>query len=162
MITNRLFIIQAKLLEKIAEYGNKEIERDYPLAWEIIHMASCGKIGQLLASGRQIDPELAAIACSVHDYGRIVTGKQANHAQNGYQPLQAFLRECDQFTDEEIEVVVQAAQNHSNKDEIGTKMDELVKDADVLDCYQYGEKMDRPGRHERLLKVLSEFPSASL
>ncbi|MBP1765748.1 MAG: hypothetical protein H6Q65_2806, partial [Firmicutes bacterium] len=32
MITNRLFIIQAKLLEKIAEYGNKEIERDYPLA----------------------------------------------------------------------------------------------------------------------------------
>jgi len=154
---NRIFMIQSKLLEKIATYENTEIIRDYPLAWEKIHMASCGTIGQLLANKRQIDPELAAIACSLHDYGRIVTGKQANHGENGYGPLKLFLAESGHFREDEIEIVAQAARQHSNKSQIGTPMEEVVKDADVLDCYQYGQTLERPEQRERLQTIITEL-----
>lgn len=154
---NRIFTIQSKLLDKIAEYETVGIEREYSMAWEKVHMASCAKIGQLLAMKRQVDPELTAIACSLHDYGRIVTGKQANHAENGYEPLKIFLVECGQLTEDEIEIVAQAARKHSSKKEIGTPLEEIVKDADVLDCYQYGQTLERPEQRERLKKVLAEF-----
>lgn len=154
---NRIFMIQSQLLDKIDEYANTGIKRDYPVAWEKIHMASCGKLGQLLANKRQVDPELATIACSLHDYGRIVTGKQANHGENGYAPLQIFLRECGGFTADEIEILAYAAKQHSNKKQIGTLLEEIVKDADVLDCYQYGQTLERPEQRERLKTVLAEL-----
>ncbi|MEW6666901.1 MAG: hypothetical protein AB1512_16990 [Thermodesulfobacteriota bacterium] len=34
---------------------------------------------------REVDAELAVLACSVHDYGRIVTGKQDNHPAAGFE-----------------------------------------------------------------------------
>lgn len=154
---NRIYVIQAKLLDEIAKQTKSDMERDYPLAWEKIHMVSCSKIGQLLAIKRQVDPEMAAIACALHDYGRIVTGKQVNHAPNGYLPLKDFLSECGLFSVEEIEICAQAAKNHSNKQEIGTKIEEIVKDADVLDCYQYGQTLERPEQRERLVAVLAEL-----
>jgi uncharacterized protein len=40
-----------------------------------------------MALERDVDPEMAACACAVHDYGRIVTGKQAGHAEAGYMSL---------------------------------------------------------------------------
>lgn len=154
---NRIFRVQSKLLEEIANYEKLGIERDYPIAWEKIHMASCAAIGQILANKRQVDTELAAIACSLHDYGRIVTGKQTNHAENGYEPLKAFLATCDDFSAEEIEALARAAKHHSNKHEVGTPLEEIVKDADVLDCHQYGQTLARPEQRERLKNVLAEL-----
>jgi uncharacterized protein len=154
---NRMFEVQVKLLEKIAEFTKNDIERDETLDWERVHLISCGKIGQILAIKRGVDPELAGIACSVHDYGRIVTGKQKNHATNGYEPLKTFLADHGVFSQEEIEVLAQATKNHSSKNEIGTQIEEIVKDADVLDCYQYGLPLEREEQQRRLEKVLKEL-----
>ena len=154
---NRIYVIQANLLAEIDKQAEHGMERDYPLAWERIHMASCSKLGQLLAVKRRVDPEMAAIACTLHDYGRIVTGKQVNHAPNGYLPLKALLQEYGLFTAGEIEILAQAAKNHSNKQEIGTPLEEIVKDADVLDCHQYGQTLERPEQRARLAAVLAEL-----
>lgn len=154
---NRIFTTQVKLLNKIALQENQEISRDYPLAWERIHLASCAKIGQLLAIKRHVDPELAAIACSVHDFGRIVTGKQAGHADDAYLPLKEFLTASGDFTAVEIEALAQAAKNHSNKQDVGAPLEEIVKDADVLDCHQYGQLLERQEQRDRLEKVLTEL-----
>ena len=154
---NRIYDIQAKLLDEIEKYAGLGDERDYPLAWEKIHMASCAKIGQLLAEKRGADPEMAAIACALHDYGRIVTGRQANHAANGYLPLRDFLERTGGFSTEEIEVLALAAKHHSSKNEIGTVIEEIVKDADVLDCHQYGQTLERPEQRQRLAAVLAEL-----
>lgn len=154
---NRIFTIQSMLLGKIEEQESRQMERDYPLSWEKLHLASCAKLGQLLALKRQVDPEFAAIACSLHDYGRIVTGKQANHAVNGYEPLKKFLEESGQFSAEEIELLASAAKNHSSKQEVGTPIEEIVKDADVLDCYQYGQALERTEQRERLIQVRAEL-----
>ncbi|EAX48394.1 metal dependent phosphohydrolase [Thermosinus carboxydivorans Nor1] len=158
---NKILLVQSKLLNKINQYKHIA-ERDYPIEWEKIHMASCAKIGLLLAAKRNIEPEMAAIACSLHDYGRIVTGKQAYHAVNGYEPVKEFLAEIGLFTNDEIEKLAQAVKNHSNKHVVGTPLEEIVKDADVLDCYQYGDELERPEQRERLKKVIAELGYSEL
>jgi len=154
---NRLFKIQDKMLEKIKEFENVNIKRDYPLNWERVHMICCAKIGKLLAIKHGIDMELAAIACLVHDYGRLVTGKQDNHAANGYEPLKELLMEEGIFTEEEVELIAQSARNHSNKNDIGSPLEEVVKDADVLDCYLYNIQLSREEQRDRLYKVWEEL-----
>lgn len=154
---NKVLKLQGMLLKKIAEFEDSSLERDYPLEWEKIHMVSCARIGYILALKRGVDPELAAIACALHDYGRIVTGKQQGHAPAGYEPLKAFLNNCDGFPAEKVEILAQAAKNHSNKQDVGTQLEEIVKDADVLDCYQYGQALAREEQRKRLKKVLEEL-----
>ena len=146
----RLLRLQSALLRKIDEYDRLVTARDKFIDWERVHMASCARIGYLLAETRGIDPDLASFACTVHDYGRIITGKQEGHADAGYLPVKAFLRVTGLFSEIEIEEIAMAVKNHSKKGEIGTPLDEIVKDADVLDFYQYGFGFGREEQKVRL------------
>lgn len=123
--------------------------RDETLNWERLHSASCARLGWLLALERGVDPELAACAAAVHDYGRIITGRQANHAEDGFFPVQVFLKSTGLFGEDEISEIAHAIKNHSSKTVVGSPLDEIVKDADVIDCYQYGLPFDRPEKKER-------------
>jgi uncharacterized protein len=154
---NRIFKMQVKMLQRIAEFENSIVNRAYPLNWERIHMISSAKIAEVLAMKRGVDPELAAVACSVHDYGRIVTGIQKGHAETGYIPIKAFLSELGFFDSNEIEIISTAAKNHSKKNEIGTPLEEVVKDADVLDCWQYNLPLEREEQKIRLENVIKEL-----
>ena len=151
---NRLLKLQSALLKEIDEYEKLIPERDQPGDWERVHISSCAKLGYLFAEERGVDPILAASACACHDYGRIITGKQAGHAEAGYEPVKVFLRETGLFADEEIEQIAVAVKNHSNKAEVGSPIEEIVKDADVLDFHQYGYAMPRQEQQDRLEKLL--------
>lgn len=154
---NRVFELQEKMISAIKEHEAKLSERDETSEWEIIHMVSSAKIAQLLAIKRGVDPEMAALACTVHDFGRIVTGKQKGHAPAGYAPVKDFLKTVGIFSDDEIETMAIATQNHSSKDVVGTPVEEIVKDADVLDCHQYGLELHRQEQKDRLQKILEEI-----
>lgn len=158
---NRIFKTQSKMLERISEFENSTVKRSYPLDWERIHMISSAKIAEILAFKRGVDAEMAALACSVHDYGRIVTGRQNNHAETGYEPVKAFLSELGFLTENEIKQISLAARNHSSKKEIGTPLEEVVKDADVLDCWQYNLPLEREEQKKRLEKVIAELKGIS-
>lgn len=149
----RLETMMFALLGKISEYENVTDERDYPADFERLHIASCGRIGYLMGQKRGVDPELAAAACAMHDYGRIITGKQKDHAEIGYEPAVEFLRQLELFTEDEVQQIGMAVKNHSKKSEVGTPLEEIVKDADVLDFYQYGYEMPRKEQQDRLDKV---------
>ncbi|WP_312522892.1 HD domain-containing protein [Anaerospora sp.] len=153
---NRLFEIQVKLLNKINTCEDNS-SRDHSLDWERIHLVSCAKVGELLALKRGENAELAAIACSIHDYGRILSGKQNNHAEEGYGPAKEFLAETGYFNEEETEMLSQAVRNHSSKEKVGTWLEEIVKDADVLDCYQYGLPLEREEQRKRLSFIVKEL-----
>ena len=153
---NKLLKLQSALLKEIDKYEKLIPERDQPGDWERVHISSCAKIGFLMAEKRGVDPILAASACACHDYGRIITGKQAGHAEAGYEPIKGFLRETHLFGEEEIEQIAIAVKNHSNKAEIGTPIEEIVKDADVLDFHQYGYEMPRKEQQDRLDKLLHD------
>lgn len=135
---DRILKLQKELLYVIGEQEGKKKERDHSLDWERVHMASCARLGYLMAQERGQDAELVACACSVHDFGRILTGEQKGHAEEGYQPVKKFLYDLDLFTEEEIDLISLAVKHHSSKSEIGSWIEEIVKDADVVDCYQYG------------------------
>lgn len=152
---NRLMTMQGMLLEEIDKYAALVPERDQTPVYEKVHAIGSGKIGYLLALQRGVDPDLAAAACSCHDYGRIVTGKQEGHAHAGYEPVKAFLEGTGLYTDEEIETIALAVRNHSSKSEIGAPIEEIVKDADVLDFHQCGYKMPRQEQQDRLDAMLA-------
>jgi uncharacterized protein len=149
-MSNRTFQVQKALLAEINRYENAVPHRDASPDWERLHLASCGRLGYLLAEERGVNPELAAIACSCHDYGRIITGRQEGHAEWGYQPVKEFLEKLGLFSSDEVEQIAIAVKNHSKKGEIHQPLDEVVKDADVLDFHQYGLELPRQDQRNRL------------
>ncbi len=151
---NRCLKLQYELI-KVINRQPRDISRDETLEWETVHMASSGRTAWLLSLERGIDPEIPACAAVVHDYGRIITGVQKNHAEAGYLPVQEFLKSTGLFTSEEIATIALAVKNHSLKTEVGTAIEEIVKDADVIDCYQYGLPFDRPEKETRYLNWLN-------
>lgn len=146
--------LQSALLKEIDKYEKLVPERDHFIDWERVHISSCAKIGYMMAEERGVDPILAACACACHDYGRIITGKQSGHAEAGYEPVQEFLRGTELFSEDEIQQIAIAVKNHSMKSEIGSPLEEIVKDADVLDFYQYGYEMPRKEQQDRLERLL--------
>ncbi|HCM28518.1 MAG: metal-dependent phosphohydrolase [Treponema sp. GWB1_62_6] len=150
---NRIYKIQKVMLVKIKECEAIPITREKSLDWERIHMVGCAKIGLSLAGRRGVDPDLAAMACAVHDFGRIITGINEGHAEAGYGPVQEFLAKLGFVTEDEIRQIAIAVKNHSRKGEIGSPLEELVKDADLIDFRQYGfdfEREDQRLRYERI------------
>ena len=150
----KILRLQSALLKEIDKYEQLIPQRDHFIDWERVHISSCAKIGYMLAEERGVDPILAAAACSCHDYGRIITGKQAGHAEAGYEPVKKFLKGTGLFDDDEIDQIATAVKNHSKKSEIGSPLEEIVKDADVLDFHQYGYATARQEQQDRLEKLL--------
>jgi len=153
----RLLRLQSQLLREIEKYEKLVTERDKFIDWERVHISSCARLGYLLAEARGVDPELASCACAVHDYGRIITGKQKGHAEAGFLPGKEFLKRTGLFSDAEVEQLALAIRNHSKKSEIGTPVEEIVKDADVLDFYQYGFGFEREEQRLRYEKLVGEI-----
>ncbi|MBO8168123.1 MAG: HD domain-containing protein [Thermoanaerobacteraceae bacterium] len=154
---NRLAKLQDMLIKYITEEVETKNNRAYPLSWEIVHIASAPQFARLLAEKRGVDPELAAIATAVHDFGRIVTGVQENHAEAGYEPVKKWLAETGLFSEEEIETIALACKNHSSKEEVGTPLEEIVKDSDIIDCYLHGHVISKDAHRKRLAKVKKEL-----
>lgn len=150
----KILRLQSALLKEIDKYEKLVPERSHFIDWERVHISSCAKLGYLFAEERGVDPILAACACAVHDYGRIITGKQENHAEVGYEPAMEFLRETGLFEEDEIQQMGIAVKNHSKKSEVGSPLEEIVKDADVLDFYQYGYGFAREEQKIRLERLL--------
>lgn len=146
---------------RLTELAAIEQERDYPLIWERVHAVSCAQIGRLLASERGVNPELAALACALHDIGRWYTGKQADHALHGEEPVRRFLAGLP-LTEAEKEEILQAVIRHSEKDKEGSPLDELVKDADILDCYLHGDEISKPFHLARLKKLADKHLSIQI
>lgn len=151
---NRLMKLQGMIFDEVDRYAELIPERDSPPLYEKVHAVGSGKIGYLLGLQRGVDPDLAAAAASCHDYGRIVTGKQAGHAEAGFEPVKEFLERTGLFSEDEIEDIARAVRNHSRKSEKGTPLEEIVKDADVLDYHQYGYTMPRQEQQDRLDQLL--------
>jgi len=154
----KILRLQSALLKEIDKYEKlvPQLERDHFIDWERVHIISCAKIGYMLAEKRNVDPIMAACACSCHDYGRIINGKQTGHAEFGFEPVQKFLRNTRLFNEDEIQQIAIAVKNHSKKDEIGSPLEEIVKDADVLDFYQYGYDFIRPSQEERYHRLVGK------
>ena len=150
---SRSYILQSAYIDKIKECDGFGLRRDETIEWEIIHMISSARNAFILAEERGIDPDFAACACTVHDFGRVLTGAQAGHAEAGYEPVKIFLKDLAIFSEDEIEHIALAVKNHSNKGEKGSPVEEIVKDADILDMYMFNMELPRKEQRNRLEKL---------
>ncbi|TYQ14590.1 UNVERIFIED_CONTAM: HD domain-containing protein [Acetivibrio alkalicellulosi] len=101
---------------------------------EMLHIYGTAYISAAIAAARGLDQELAFIAGLLHDTGRIVDNiHNGGHGPMGAETAIKLLNEIGEFSKEEIEIISCAIRNHSNKKDIGTEYDEIVKDADVLE-----------------------------
>ena len=146
---NRLLTVQTAMLSLIQAQEGKCAQRDEPLSWECIHMVGSARLAWQMAEERGEDPCLAACACSVHDIGRVLTGRQEGHAEAGRQASLDFLSSLELFSPAELEAISTIVANHSKKDIQGTCLEEIVKDADVVDCRLYGNPFPSPHHQDR-------------
>lgn len=153
----RLVAVQTKILQTILEHPVENEERDISKEYEIYHIFGTSTIAQILARKRNASEEIAACMAAIHDLGRIVTGRQDNHAMNGYEPAKKLLSSLGLFSLNEIEQISKAARDHSNKDDVASPEEEIVKDADILNYYFFGLPVVRESHLKRLQKVMTEF-----
>lgn len=132
-------------------------EREMTLEEELIHAAGTARLGQLIALKRDLDLEASFIIGVLHDYGRIITGTKKDHARMGSRFVREYLTGSGNFTPEETEIIVQAVANHSLKGEVGSPLEELIKDADVLEGYFAGRPSEKPEAQNRLKSLLAEL-----
>lgn len=152
---NREFIQHLERIDKLLNRLKDSVTvRDYPIIWERVHAISCAQLGRLLARERGVDIELAALACSLHDIGRWYTGRQENHALQGEEPVREFLANM-LLSEGEKEEILEAVIHHSEKDKVGNPLGEVVKDADILDCYLHGDEITKPVHLARLEKLIN-------
>jgi len=130
--------IQRRVVELLLESKLPDGKRESSIEWELKHSSGCLQIGRILAQKRNLDIEIAELACLLHDVYVIVEGKYEEHGKRGAEIAKKMLEESGDFTSEEISIITEAIAHHSEK-QIHTNKPyvELVKDADVFDCSLY-------------------------
>ena len=87
----------------------------------------------MLARKRRENEELALIAGLLHDVYRCATLQSQDHAHKGAAMAREILDGLSLFTESEIAQISTAIYNHSDKLQIHTTFDEVLKDADVME-----------------------------
>ena len=160
--------VQRKVVQLLLESKLPDSKRESSIVWELKHSSGCLQIGRILAQKRNLNMEIAELACLLHDIYVIVEGKYEEHGKRGAEIARNMLEEFGDFTSEEISIITEAIAHHSEKQIHSNKpYVELVKDADVFDCSLYenakgGYSLHKPkeiyeGYAKRAMKVRKEL-----
>ena len=114
-----------KVLEKM-EDGDKR-------AKAIAHLHGVALAAAVLAKKRGENAELATMAGLLHDLYAYKSGSYDDHAHLGADYARKLLEKLAITTLEETDVVCSARWHHDSKAEVDGPMDEILKDADVID-----------------------------
>ena len=93
----------------------------------------------------------------LHDYAKYKDNAEENHAEKSSVEARQVLLNTNQFTPEEIEMVCQAICRHSNKKQVDTEFDEILKDADEMQHWLRNPAEEYFFRKERAQKIVEEF-----
>ena len=124
-----------------------------------LHLYSVSVLAAMIAEKRGEDAELATIAGMLHDFYPYAKSDYGDrHAQKGAVFSKEVLEQLEITTPEETEKICGAIYNHSDKGEIGTPFDEILKDADVMQHCLYNTTVPpMPHETERFEKLKEEF-----
>lgn len=157
--------IQQWVVRKLLNSKLPNEKRESSLEWELKHSCGVMQIARILAEKRGVDVELAQTAACLHDICVIERGSYKEHAKNGVPIAKEILEEGNDFTKEEISEMLDAIGSHSDKHLYSKNaLVELVKDADVADCFFYddniyNEKPDNMKKHyfSRIILIRREL-----
>ena len=114
-----------RVLEKI-EDGDKR-------ARAVAHLHGVALAAAMLAKKRGENAELATMAGLLHDLYAYKSGSYDDHAHLGADYARRLLNKLALTTGAETDVICTAIWHHGDKAEVNGPMDEILKDADVID-----------------------------
>lgn len=150
----RLKRLRGILWERVLAAAPKS-DLDLPMEEDAFHIMGTLHLATLLAERRGVDRELATAAMLLHDLGRVVTGRVEGHAQVGADLAREILS-AGGFAPEETEAICRAIETHTRKGETGTPLEEVVRDADVLEVYLSGAPLP-PAFSSRVERMKQEL-----
>lgn len=123
-----------------------------------VHLYGVAGNAALLALHRGADPQLATICGLLHDISAYATGDRRNHAGRSAAMARSCLNGSCMFTQEEVAAICNAIAHHSDKNKIHAPLDEVLKDADVLQhCLHNPSQTPNEKHAERYAALLEEL-----
>lgn len=107
-----------------------------------LHLYGVSQACALLALKRGKDVELAIIAGMLHDIYTYANMNPFNHAHKGAEMAQEILESLQIFSEKEKNLICTAIYYHSDKEEVHGWLDEILKDADVMQHVLYNPMLD--------------------
>ena len=123
-----------------------------------LHLYGVAQACALLALKRNKNAELAVVAGMLHDIYSYATMDSYDHAHKGAGTARNILNTLDIFTEDEEELICTAIWNHSDKLVVHGWLDEILKDADVMQHVLYNPLFDiKQHEQERFSSMMKEF-----
>ena len=122
------------------------------------HLYGVSLAATVIAERRGEDSELASMAAMLHDIAAYVSGTYDDHAHKGAELARTILEELQLTNEEETDIICSAIYHHDDKLVTDDPMDEILKDADVIDhCLKDLSKPVKEKEQARFDKLCAEF-----
>ncbi len=123
-----------------------------------VHLYGVSLACALLSLKRKENAELAVIAGMLHDIYSYYNMDSKDHAHKGAEMVRGILNSLDIFTEEEKNLICAAIWNHSDKSSVHGVLDEILKDADVMQHILYNPLRDvKQHEQQRFDSLKMEF-----
>ena len=152
--------IRTDRIEKVREIVSGMLEEvpDAALRAEgYVHMFGVAQACVLLAMRRGEDVELAVVAGYLHDIATYSTGDSAGHARRGAEMARRILEETGLFSEKETGAICTAILFHSDKKSEHGPLEEILKDADVMQHCLYDPGYVAKKEKDRFKKLRKEL-----
>ena len=148
-------------LKELRKYVDNELNRMEDVdkrTSAIVHLYGVSLAATILAKKRGLDEELAAMAAMLHDMHAYKTGSYDDHAHKGADLAREILGELKLTDEAETDMICSAIYHHDDKLVTDDPMDEVLKDADVIDhCLKDSSKSVKEKEQARYDKLCAEF-----
>ena len=148
-------------LKELRKYVDKELNKmddDDKRTSAIAHLYGVSLAATMIAKKRGLDPEIAAMAAMLHDLHAYKTGSYDDHAHKGAELARKILKKLELTDEAETDMIFSAIYHHDDKHAIDSPMDEVLKDADVIDhTLKDASKPVKEKEQARFEKLCEEF-----
>ena len=121
-----------------------------------LHLYGVSQACALLALKRRENVELATIAGMLHDIYSYANMDSRDHAHKGAEMAREILDSLHIFTEGEKELICTAIDTHSDKAMVHDWLDEILKDADVMQHVLYNPLCDIKQHEEKRFSLLKK------
>ena len=122
------------------------------------HLYGVSLAATMIAKKRGLDPEIASMAAMLHDLHAYKSGSYDDHAHLGAELARQILTELALTDEAETEQICSAIYHHDDKLVVDRPMDEVLKDADVIDhCLKDSSKAVKEKEQARFEALCPEF-----
>ena len=147
-----------KELRKYVDTELNRIEDPDKRTSAIAHLYGVSLAATMIAKKRGLDPEIASMAAMLHDMHAYKTGSYDDHAHKGAELAKEILEKLKLTDGTETDMICSAIYHHDDKLVVDSPMDELLKDADVIDhCLKDSSKAVKEKEQARFDRLCAEF-----